>query len=202
MALGFLLDLSRCTGCRACETACRYEHGGVLAFRRVQRVERQVAGTLQLCFLSLACNHCEHPECFRVCPQRAYSKRRDGVVLHSPGRCNGCNTCIRACPFQAPRYNPLTGKTGKCDLCVHRLDAGLSPACIEACPVKALHLLDLRAEREGVWQRWVYGLSDVSLTRPSLRFKINPAGRRYFARRPGGLREDKGEGRRRRADAG
>jgi len=183
MALGFLLDLSRCTGCGACEAACRREQGGIITFRQVRRIENYRDGRLQIYFLSLACQHCEHPECFRVCPQRAYSKRRDGVVLHFPGRCNGCNSCVRACPFQAPRYNPATGKTDKCNLCENRRSAGLLPACVEACPVKALHLLDLGQGREDTWQRWIEGLKEVSLvTGPNLRFKINTGQRQYFIR--------------------
>jgi ferredoxin len=40
------------------------------------------------------CNHCDSPECFRVCPEKAYSKRKDGIVMIDSGLCNGCMDCV------------------------------------------------------------------------------------------------------------
>ncbi|WP_406676254.1 4Fe-4S dicluster domain-containing protein [Moorella sp. ACPs] len=179
MGLGFFLDLNRCLGCRACEGACQNWKGQGFSLRRVQAFTGQVKGRWQEYYLSLACNHCENPECFRVCPERTYNKRRDGIVLHNSGRCNGCNRCLRACPFAAPRYNLATGKVAKCDLCVERIDNGLAPACVEACPVKALQVLSLEAGRE-LQERWVPGLADVNITRPTLRLKAPEVGVRFF----------------------
>ncbi|MDK2817550.1 MAG: hypothetical protein PWR22_2179 [Moorella sp. (in: firmicutes)] len=171
MQRGFFVDLNRCTGCRACVAACRNWKGINLSLRQVY-METDY-------FLSLACNHCENPECFRVCPQRTYSKRRDGIVLHNSGRCTGCNRCIRSCPFKAPRYNPATGKIEKCDLCVERIDNGIAPACVEACPVKALQVLELDAEKDfGV--KWVPGLAGIQMTRPNIRFNVPETRERHL----------------------
>ena len=179
MRLGFFLDLNRCTGCRACERACRNWKGLSFPLRRVQAFAGQVEGSWQEYYLSLACNHCENPECFRVCPEGTYKKRRDGVVLHNSGRCSGCNRCVRACPFGAPRYNLANGKVEKCDLCVERLDNGVAPACVEACPVKALQVLQLEEGKE-TGEKWVPGLADIYLTRPTLRLKTPAAGERFL----------------------
>ncbi|AKX94159.1 anaerobic dimethyl sulfoxide reductase chain B [Moorella thermoacetica] len=179
MRVGFFLDLNRCIGCRACEGACQNWKGPGFPLRRVQAFAGRVKGRWQEYYLSLACNHCENPECFRVCPARAYNKRRDGIVLHNSGRCSGCNRCVRACPFGAPRYNLTIGKVEKCDLCVERIDNGLPPACVEACPVKALQVLQLDEGKE-LGERWVPGLADVNITRPTLRLKAPEEEERFF----------------------
>ena len=79
--LGFLVDLGKCVGCRGCEVACSNKHQlDHLQYRRVMNInkENQVLG-----FLSLACNHCINPECIRVCKEKCFYKRRDGVVLYN-----------------------------------------------------------------------------------------------------------------------
>ncbi|GAB7258791.1 hypothetical protein DaDZ19_04560 [Dickeya ananatis] len=94
-------------------------------------------------FYSLACNHCEHPACLDACPVEAYTKREDGIVVHDPARCIGCKNCLRSCPYGAPKFNEVTHKAEKCSMCYERLDVGLQTACIEACPVGALTMIDL-----------------------------------------------------------
>jgi len=108
----------------------------------------------------LLCNHCEHPPCVRVCPTRATFKREDGVVMMDFHRCIGCRFCMAACPYGArsfnwydprrflkkvnPEYPTRTkGVVEKCLMCYERLADGKIPACVEACPAKALHFGDL-----------------------------------------------------------
>lgn len=169
----FVVDPSRCIGCRSCETACRneflQEHGA--KWRRVKEVEIAESGLIY--FLSLACNHCENPECFRVCPERTYFKRRDGVVVHNSKRCTGCCNCVRACPFGAPQYSPVTGKVDKCSMCVHLLDKGLPPACVEACPTGALRLVSEHRPLDEHELLTVPGFDRALLTKPSTRFVIS-----------------------------
>ena len=44
-----------------------------------------------------------------------------------------------ACPFGAPSF-AKTGEMQKCDGCIERVRAGLSPACAKVCPTGALTL--------------------------------------------------------------
>lgn len=179
MRLGFGIDPNRCIGCKACEQACRKYKETPFSLRVVRDVQETVNGQMRRYYLSLACNHCESPECFRVCPERTYIRRRDGIVVHYSGRCNGCNRCVRACPFQGPRYNPASGKVEKCDFCVERMDEGQLPACVKSCPVKALHVFDL--DKNTVFgETWLPGMAEPTLTKPSLRIKRLTVGQRHF----------------------
>lgn len=137
--LGFQIDLSRCIGCHACVNACSHKHAGIhTVFRHLKAVEDS-----HDC-LTLACNHCAAPECIRVCPSHCYSKLRNGIVIHHSTACTGCGRCVGACPFHAPRLLPQTKKVDKCDLCWDRLQQDLPPACVNACLVGALRLVDMR----------------------------------------------------------
>lgn len=106
------------------------------------------------------CNHCDNPPCVRVCPTKATFKRQDGIVMIDYHRCIGCRYCMAACPYGARSFNfrdprPYIKETNpayptrekgvveKCTLCVERLDTGLPPACVEACPAGALTFGDL-----------------------------------------------------------
>jgi len=42
-----------------------------------------------------------------------------------------------ACPFGAPKFAE-DGKMAKCDFCHERMENGLKPACVLACPTGAL----------------------------------------------------------------
>jgi Fe-S-cluster-containing dehydrogenase component len=86
-----------------------------------------------------ACNHCDEPACLKGCPVSAISKRAgDGIVLIDQEKCIGCRQCEKACPYGAPQFNEQSQKSEKCTMCVHRIDAGLTPACADTCPTAAL----------------------------------------------------------------
>jgi Fe-S-cluster-containing dehydrogenase component len=57
-------------------------------------------------------------------------------------KCTGCQLYVKACPWNIPKFNVETKKVYKCDFCYSRLKDGLSPACIEVCPVGALKFGD------------------------------------------------------------
>jgi Fe-S-cluster-containing dehydrogenase component len=63
----------------------------------------------------------------------------DGIVFVDEDLCVGCKTCMSACPWGAPQWNPEKGKAVKCDYCKDRLDAGLKPACVTLCTTHCLH---------------------------------------------------------------
>lgn len=172
---GFLLDLDRCVGCQACVMACRNENqtSACLRWRRVVPVSEGV-------FQSISCNHCESPECFRVCPQRAYTKRRDGIVIINSDRCDGCRTCVAACPYKAPQYDAEKHRVSKCHFCLPRQLEGRIPACVEACHTGALKVIDLGEELPEGLVLTSEGFPDIRLTRPSVRFRPVASRTRYW----------------------
>lgn len=108
----------------------------------------------------LLCNHCDNPPCVRVCPTKATYKRKDGIVMMDFHRCIGCRFCMAGCPYGARSFNWIdprpyllsinpefpsrkAGVVEKCLFCYQRLDEGKIPACVEACPSKALIFGDL-----------------------------------------------------------
>lgn len=146
---GFLLVQSRCTGCKTCEIACKDYHGldNELALRTIYEY---VGGTWSkdehgawvqdvYCYhLSLSCNHCSNPVCLRFCSAGAITKDECGFVTIDQGVCVGCQQCMVACPYHAPRFDECLGTAVKCDGCRDRIAAGKGPVCVEACPQRAL----------------------------------------------------------------
>ena len=86
---------------------------------------------------SASCNHCESPACFSACPTGAIEKREDGAVVIDREACSGDGSCTKACPYGIPQILP-DGKAGKCDSCYLIREAGGQPACVAACPNRAL----------------------------------------------------------------
>ena len=177
--LGFYLDQSVCTGCKACQIACKDKHDLPVGVTW-RRVVEYTGGTWQQdgdtmvpnvfsYYTSIACNHCEDPICVAVCPTTAMHKREDGTVAVDPDKCVGCRYCEWACPYSAPQYNPELGHMTKCDLCADYRSEGKNPACVEACPSRALDwgpIDELRAKYGTVDA--VEPLPDPSITSPHL----------------------------------
>jgi Fe-S-cluster-containing dehydrogenase component len=46
-------------------------------------------------------------------------------------KCTGCQLCIEVCPYNAIAFDMDKGIAQKCDLCHHRVDKGLIPACAD-----------------------------------------------------------------------
>jgi len=129
-----------------------------------------IAETLHGKQVPVFCNHCSDPPCVRVCPTQATWKREDGVVMMDWHRCIGCRYCMVACPYGSRSFNwedprahltelnpdfptRTTGVVEKCTLCYERLDKGQLPACVEACPEKAMVFGDLDDPESEVRQR-------------------------------------------------
>ncbi|MDP9402381.1 MAG: dimethyl sulfoxide reductase anchor subunit, partial [Actinomycetota bacterium] len=135
---GFAMDA--CVGCHSCEVACAEQNGTPVdgAWRRVGELEGGAYPTTRRLNLSMACNHCLEPTCLSGCPTQAYTKLANGVVRHDAAECIGCQYCIWNCPYEVPVYDTARKVVGKCDMCLPRLDAGQSPACVLACPTRAI----------------------------------------------------------------
>lgn len=181
----FTFDSTACSGCKACQAACKDKHNlpvGML-WRRVYEVagggwlQRDAAWVSDVFAynLSLACNHCERPICAEVCPANAYTIRPDGLVLLDTTKCLGCKYCSWACPYGAPQYDERAGHMTKCTFCVDNLEAGQPPACVAACPMRVLDVAD---RSSATVTPPVYPLPDARVTEPALRLKPHAAASR------------------------
>lgn len=149
---GMLIDLSRCkTDCDECVSACSRENGlrghgrPATDAQWIRKVEVKNPETGVARSLPVMCQHCAEPACVDVCPTGASFKRADGIVLVDKHTCIGCRYCMIACPYKARSFIHETledqkphaprgkGTVESCTLCVHRVDAGGTPACVEAC---------------------------------------------------------------------
>src|SRR5271169_2694069 len=152
------IDTSTCIGCKACEVACQ-EWNDLNVVGTEQRGTYQTMPTLDASFWNLIrfdehevegglawlmrkdqCMHCADPGCLEACPAPgAIVQYANGIVDVNAENCIGCGLCETGCPFDVPRFSAKTGKMSKCTLCVDRVDSGLEPACIKACPTGCLH---------------------------------------------------------------
>lgn len=192
--LGFYVDTASCTGCKACQVACQDAHD-LEAGRRFRRVidveggawrrdgEAWVPGTFAYS-LSIACMHCERPACVEVCPTSAMGKGTDGTVSVDAASCIGCRYCEWACPYGALSYGERAGRMGKCDFCRADRSHGLPPACVAACPMRALDWgeLDHLRARYGASAR-LFPLPAPEATGPSLVLTPHASGREAAAGR-------------------
>src|SRR6266508_3181124 len=153
------VDVTTCIGCKACEVACvewndmpfqqttfdntyqtmpstSWNYGNLIKFNEHQRED----GTLQWLMRKDQCMHCEDPGCLKACPaDGAIVQYTNGIVDFQQENCIGCQYCLTGCPFDIPKFNSETKKVFKCTLCSDRVNVGLEPACIKACPTGCLH---------------------------------------------------------------
>ncbi len=109
-----MFDEKKCSGCHACEVACKQEHGLGVGPRVVRVIERTPF------FKPLYCHHCEDAPCAIACWEDAITIDPDtGVVLHHSDRCNGCNAVpgktgpekqeTSPCMVECPAHNNVQG---------------------------------------------------------------------------------------------
>jgi formate dehydrogenase iron-sulfur subunit len=154
-----LIDVSKCIGCKACQTAClewndlREEVGvntGVYenphdltpaswTLMRYAEWENPDTGNLEWLIRKDGCMHCEDPGCLKACPAPgAIVQYTNGIVDFQRENCIGCGYCVKGCPFNIPRISKVDNKAYKCSLCSDRVAVGQGPACQKACPTQAI----------------------------------------------------------------
>ncbi|MGZ8513834.1 MAG: sulfate reduction electron transfer complex DsrMKJOP subunit DsrO [Candidatus Limnocylindrales bacterium] len=171
--LGMVVDLNRCMGCWTCAVACKAENnvGAGLFWLRVLTIGGSdhidvPAGTfpaVAMAYQPTGCFHCDNAPCVKACPVGATYRRDDGIVMIDYDKCIGCRYCMIACPYNnrvfnwhAPVQDPSAdtvavgtqparpkGVVEKCTFCYHRVDQGLEPRCVVACPAGARFFGDL-----------------------------------------------------------
>jgi len=133
-----------CTGCRSCEIACAVQHSKdknlfsamLQSQPPMKRLFVEQAGSTRM---PVACRHCEDAPCLNACISGCLYKDAKGFVRRHKERCVGCWSCAMACPFGVITRDKEKHIAVKCDRC-HKLDV---PACVNACPTKALFLAEV-----------------------------------------------------------
>ncbi|MBW8011108.1 MAG: 4Fe-4S dicluster domain-containing protein [Chloroflexi bacterium] len=104
---GMVIDISRCTGCRACMEACKVENNTPQGsfFMYVFRFEEGEYPNTRIWFMPRPCMHCDNPPCVKVCPVGARYKMAEGFTATDWDRCIGCRYCEVACPYGVNYFN-------------------------------------------------------------------------------------------------
>ena len=153
-----LIDVSKCIGCKACQTACMEwndlrdevgeNHGTydnprdltdhswtVMRFSEYENPN----GNLEWLIRKDGCMHCEDPGCLKACPAPgAIVQYSNGIVDFQEENCIGCGYCVSGCPFDVPRISKKDNRAYKCTLCSDRVAVGQEPACVKSCPTGAI----------------------------------------------------------------
>ncbi len=147
MSKSYLVDTTKCVGCRACQTACKqwkdlpaertelnrrtgnFQNPTTLSARTLTVVQYheleddRAPGGLRYLFAKRQCMHCEEPACVAACPVTAIHKTAEGAVAYDESKCIGCRYCMWACPWGVPtaEWDSLAPRIHKCDMCHERL---------------------------------------------------------------------------------
>ena len=163
--LRVICDPSLCMGCRSCELECAIAHSRSKGLYEILRAGERPEHRINVeaygrRAVPVHCSHCEEPACVLACPTGAvYKDEQSGTVQVDQLRCIGCKMCVQACPFGVITMSADGRGVLKCDQCLERLAEGKEPACVSACPTKALVFGDEdainRAKRRKAAERMV-----------------------------------------------
>jgi anaerobic carbon-monoxide dehydrogenase iron sulfur subunit len=158
---GIIVDFTKCTGCRTCETVCS-------AFNHKVEVGGEILNGLGNPWLSnikvhwfnpdvdvpMVCSLCDDAPCIYACPvppdlftgrKALYHDPETHSVRNDPERCIGCGQCAKTCSnmrtgviSQFPNGKPF----GMCSLC----DG--DPQCVKNCAYDALSYVELNEETD------------------------------------------------------
>lgn len=159
MAKAIIVDIDKCLACKSCELACAVAHSKSEVLEQAltespKPQKRVTVEAVEQVSVPMQCRHCEDAPCITVCPTAAISRQQEsGPVLIDADKCIGCKYCLVVCPFGVINIS-YDGKAAvKCDLCFKRTEVGEEPACVQACPTKALKLVDQQELTAGKRQR-------------------------------------------------
>lgn len=147
-----LTDLNRCVHCLTCSVACKMANNVPLSnyWSKVLRIgpHPTPGGSgqfpdVEFYSIPVGCQHCENPECVKVCPTGASHKREDGTVQIDKSKCIGCQFCAMACPYGVRYLNEEERVVEKCTLCEQKVAQGDLPECVRQCQGRARFFGDL-----------------------------------------------------------
>ena len=143
---GIVTDLNRCVGCLSCSAACKTVNNVPIGnfWIKVLRIGPNPTAEgsghwpdVETYFLPMQCQHCENPECVKVCPTEASHKLADGTVQVDKSKCIGCQFCAMACPYGVRYLNEEERVVEKCTLCEQKTSQGELPQCVAQCGGRA-----------------------------------------------------------------
>ena len=146
-----IIDNAACWGCKTCEVACKQENDvpeGVKLITVSEEGLRTLDDKSDVIFQVNVCRHCDDPPCAESCPEGAIVQRDDGIVVLTEESCTGCRLCLDACPYNAISFDTKNNVARKCNLCHHRVDNELIPACADnVCLAHCIHFGDSEVVR-------------------------------------------------------
>jgi anaerobic dimethyl sulfoxide reductase subunit B (iron-sulfur subunit) len=175
---GFFFDQSRCIGCRACAVACKDWNDipeGPVKWLRIYEYEKGFFPNVRVHYVFVPCFHCENPICIDASGVKGiYKEDKYGAVLIDPDKATKLRDAAAACPYGAIVFesDASDAKASKCTMCIDRLEQGLLPVCVLACPTRALDFgpLETLQKKYGT-NRDLEDLPPSNLTKPAVIFK-------------------------------
>ncbi|MFR1638519.1 MAG: 4Fe-4S dicluster domain-containing protein [Eggerthellaceae bacterium] len=108
-------------------------------------------------FLPISCQHCENPECVKVCPTEAAARGRGRLHPDRQEKCIGCQFCVMACPYGAAT-STRRRRSSRSARCASRSCRRAScPSAVSQCGGNARWIGDTEAgyeSFEGLRTRW------------------------------------------------
>jgi Fe-S-cluster-containing dehydrogenase component len=153
---GLVVDISKCNACYCCFTACKDEywdndyppytvaqprHGQL--WMNLLKTERGKHPHIKVAYMAIPCMQCQDAPCVKAGKNEAVYKRPDGIVVIDPQKSRGQEQIVKSCPYGVIYWNEEKKLPQKCTFCVHRLEQGQVPRCVQACPTGSLIFGDL-----------------------------------------------------------
>jgi len=170
-----LVDVSKCTACRACQVACKqwnelpaektvnigtYQNPpdlSVATYTLIRFKEIVDNGEIRWHFFKDQCRHCLEAPCKEAADMTAKGaivQDANGAVLFTDKtKLLDIKEIREACPYDIPRQDATTKLMAKCTFCADRIANGMIPACIKVCPTGTLafgprdQILDMASKR-------------------------------------------------------
>lgn len=139
-----VVDPKRCVGCEICESVCSMVHDGEFnpLNSRINRI--RIEPIINSAF---NCSSCRNPECIEACQPKALTKNpQTGLIEVDENKCDGCMSCMKACPWGAITVHTKTKKAITCDMCANTEEG--TPQCVEYCPKDAIFIEEIDPECE------------------------------------------------------
>ena len=132
----------RCTGCGICEETCSTVYFKVADPEKsaIRIFEPETVGEP---YVATFCNQCG--DCIDICPVKALSRLKTGVVRVNKKVCVGCYACVGFCPILAMCTHPDEKNPFKCVAC---------DKCAEACPENALEIIQVEDPAPTETHKW------------------------------------------------